>query len=137
MQPHRLKIGSGLILVSIDGLSADWGIPEEAVTQVVALFEIPLIKFPGGDKRYVNLWSLELALFEAGLPSACKGTQKEVRAIHAAAGIVYGTLSKEVIRERLNMLRGELREAGPQTSKYRKKAGTGKRSRSRKPPKPR
>ncbi len=127
MQPHRLKIGSGLILVSIDGLASDWGIPEASVDQVLAMFDLPAIKFPGGSKRYVSLWPLELALFEAGLPVACKGTQPEVRAIHAAAGIVYGTLTKEVIRERLNVLRGELREAGPQTSKYRKKAGTGKR----------
>ncbi len=127
MQPHRLKVGSGVILVSIDGLASDWGIPESGVLQVLAMFKIPAIKFPGGDKRYVSLFSLELALFEAGLPSACKGTQKEIRAIHAAAGIIYGTLSREVIRERLNMLRGELREAGPQTSKHRKKPGTGKR----------
>ncbi len=127
MQPHRLKVGSGVILVSIDGLAADWGIPEDAVNKVLAMFDLPAIKFPGGSKRYVSLWPLELALFEAGLPSACKGTQKEVRAIHAAAGVVYGSLSREVIRERLNMLRGELREAGPQTSKYRKKSGTGKR----------
>ncbi len=131
MQPHRLKIGSGLILVSIDGLAADWGIPEAGVNKVLSLFGLPAIKFPGGEKRYVSLWPLELALFEAGLPAACKGSQPEVRAIHASAGIVYGTLSKEVIRERLNMLRGELREAGPHTSKHRKKPGTGKRKKKK------
>lgn len=131
MQPHRIKIGSGVILVSIDGLAADWGIPEAGITQLLAMFEIPILKLPGGEKHYVSLWPLELALFEAGLPSACKGTQPEIRAIHAAAGIVYGTLTKEVIRERLNMLRGELREAGPQTSKHRKKPGTGKKRRKK------
>ena len=127
MQPHRIKVGAGLILVSVDGLAMDWGISEDAILRIIRMFLIPTIKFPGGDKRYVNLWPLEEALFEAGLPEAAKGSQEAVRATHAAAGIVYGTLSKEVIRERLSRLQQALSRPGPHTSKLRKKPGTGKR----------
>ncbi|KKN17682.1 hypothetical protein LCGC14_0963410 [marine sediment metagenome] len=131
MQPHRLKIGSSVILVSVDGLAVDWGIPEEGIVKLLSIFAIPVLTLPGGDKRYVSLWSLELALFEAGLPVACRGTQAEVRAIHAAAGIVYGTLTKEVIRERLSRLQQDLARTGPHTSARRKKPGSGKKTRSR------
>ena len=127
MQPHRIKVGSGVILVSVDGIALDWGLPEVGVRKLLSAFQIPVIRMPGGDKQYVSLWSLECALFEAGLPTAAKGSQEAVRAIHAAAGIVYGTLSKEVIRERLSLLQRSLSKTGPHTSKNRVKAGAGKR----------
>jgi len=130
MQPHRIKVGSGVILVSIDGIAQDWGLSELGVRKLLSAFQIPVIRMPEGDKQYVSLWSLECALFEAGLPEAAKGSQDAVRAIHATAGIVYGTMSKEVIRERLSLLQRSLAKPGPQTSKHRVKAGTGKRKRS-------
>ena len=124
MQPHRIKVGAGLILVSIDGIAQDWGLSELGVRKLLSAFELPLIQMPGGDKRYVNLWVLECALFEAGMPEAAKGSQEAVRAIHASAGIVYGTMSKEVIRERLSLLQRSLSKPGPHTSKHRTKPGT-------------
>lgn len=126
MQPHRIKVGSGVILVSVDGLALDWGVPEEGIRKLLGLFELPLLRIPGGEKQYVNLWSLEVALFEAGTPNAAKGSQEAVRAIHASAGIVYGTLSKEVIRERLSLLQRSLGRPSPATSGRRRKPGTGR-----------
>ncbi len=114
------------MLVSVDGLAMDWGVPEEGVRKLLGLFELPLLRIPGGEKQYVNLWSLEVALFEAGTPNAAKGSQEAVRAIHAAAGVVYGTLGKEVIRERLSLLQRSLGRPGPHTSKRVKKPGTGR-----------
>lgn len=131
MQPHRIKVGAGVILVSVDGLAIDWGVPESGVDKLLSVFGIPVIRIPGGEKRYVSLWSLEVALFEAGLPAAAKGAQEAVRAIHAAAGIVYGTLTKEAIRERLSMLQRSLGRPSPATSKYQKKPGTSARSRKK------
>lgn len=101
--------------MSLDGLAADWDIPEKGVLSLLSTFEIPLIKLPGGDKQYVSLWSLEIALFEAGLPAAAKGSQEAVRTIHESAGIVYGTLSREVIRERVMALARSLRTVGPRS----------------------
>lgn len=124
MQPHRIKVGSAVVMVSIDGIALDWGLSELGVRKLLSAFEIPVIRMPEGDKQYVSLWSLECALFEAGLPEACKGSQDAVRAIHATAGIVYGTMSKEVIRERLSLLQRSLSKPGPHTSKHRTKSGT-------------
>lgn len=125
MQPHRIKVGSGVILVSLDGLAADWGIEEKHILRMLHQFGgIPLITPMEGGKQYVNLWALECALFEAGLPEATKGSQDAVRAIHASAGIVYGTLTKEAIRQRLSHLQQALARVGPHTSAHRKKPGT-------------
>ena len=120
MQPHRVKIGAGVILVSIDGLAVDWGIPESGVESLLKMFRIPVIKFPEGEKRYISLWSLEMALFEAGLPLACKGSQELVRAIHEAAGIIYATASKEVVRERVKVLTRRLCKDSPRIKKMPK-----------------
>jgi hypothetical protein len=124
MQPHRIKVGSGVILVSIDGIALDWGLSELGVRKLLSAFQIPVIRMPEGDKQYVSLWALECALFEAGLPEAAKGSQEVVRAIHATAGIVYGTMTREVIRERLSLLQRSLSKPGPHTSKHRIKPGT-------------
>lgn len=127
MQPHRIKVGAGVVLVSVDGLAQDWGIPEAGVLSLLGSFSIPTIRLPGGEKRYISLWSLEMALFEAGLPEAAKGSQEAVRAIHASAAIVYSTASKEVIRQRLSRLQQDLSRPGPHTSKVRGKTGAARR----------
>jgi len=122
-QPHRIKIGAGLILVSVDGLAMDWGISEAGVESLMKMFKIPAIKLPEGPKRYINLWALETALFEASLPKGCYGSQKAVQAIHTSAAVVYATATKEAIRERLKMLQRSLSTPGPHTNKDRKKPG--------------
>lgn len=104
--------------MSLDGLAADWGVGEQDILRVLhQLGDIPLIVPKEGGKRYVSLWPLEMALFEAGLPIAAKGSQDAVRAIHASAGIVYGSLGKEAIRSRLQMLQRALSKPGPHTIK--------------------
>lgn len=126
MQPDRIKVGAGVILVSLDGLAKDWGIPQKGVESLLVTFALPVIKLPGGEKRYVSLWSLEAALFEAGLPEAAKGTQSVLRAIHEAAAIIYATASKEVVRERVKALAAALRTPGPHTQKPKSSRVKGK-----------
>ncbi len=118
MQPHRIKIGAGVILVSLDGLAVDWGITVDGVEHMLNALELPRIKFPGGEKRYVGLYGLEDALFELGLPDTFKGNRALVRAHHELAGVLYGTLSREVIRERCLMLAKTLK--GNLTSRRKK-----------------
>lgn len=118
MQPDRIKLGAGVILVSLSGLARDWGVPEEGVEHLLAAFTIPVITLPGGDKRYVSLYSLEEALFEAGLPETFKGDTLLVKAHHELAGVLYGTLTREVIRERVVALANAFRAGPPR--KYRK-----------------
>lgn len=123
MQPHRIKVGAGLIMVSLDGLALDWGVPDKGILALLATFAIPLITIPGGDKQYVSLYSLETALFEAGLPTAFQGDQTLVRCHQELAGVLYGTLSKEVIRERCKSLASALRRSTAATVKYPGKKG--------------
>lgn len=132
MQPDRIKVGAGVVLVSVDGVARDWGIPEESIRSLLNTFEIPRIRFPGQEKRYVSLWSLERALFEAGLPLALKGSRSLVTALHEAAGLMYQTASKEVIHERLKALAKDLRKPGPHTNvDHRKNRPTGTRKKKR------
>jgi len=124
LQPDRIKVGAGVILVSMCGLARDWGVPEKGIEALLGTFQIPLIKFPGGTKRYVSLWALEAALFEAGLPQAAYGSQEVIRAIHEAAAIIYATASKEVVRERVRLLADDLKKAaGQPVRKPRKQRG--------------
>jgi hypothetical protein len=104
MQPHRIKVGAGVILLSVDGLAMDWGIPEDEVVRFLDFLEIPRMRFPSGEKRYVSLYPLETALFELGLPAAFKGDHVTVRTHQELAGVLYGTLSREVIVERVKAL---------------------------------
>ena len=121
MQPHRIKVGAGVILVSVDGLARDWGVPEKGIRRLLSVFEIPLIHIPEGEKRYVSLWALESALFEAGLPEALKGVQEIVRGLHEAASLIYASATRDVIRGRLQTLQRELSQPGPHTQKPKKK----------------
>jgi hypothetical protein len=121
MQPHRIKVGAGVVLLSIEGLARDWGVPVSGIEHLMATFSIPAIKLPGGDTRYVSLYPLEMALFDAGLPGVYKGTTELVKAHHELAGVLYGTLSREVIRERCKSLARSIRGGPPAKARSRKK----------------
>ncbi len=127
MQPDRIKVGAGVILVSLDGLARDWGIPQSGVEKLLGTFKIPVIKLPEGEKRYLSLWSLEACLFEAGLPAALQKSPEAVQGLLNSAGLQYATATKEVIRERLQALQRALSKPGDHTRKSRKsKRGPGR-----------
>jgi hypothetical protein len=119
MQPDRIQVGSSVILISVSGLARYWGVSEKSVTALLATFSIPTIRFPGGEKRYVSLYSLEMALFVAGLPQTEKVTPTLRDAHLQLAGVLYGTLSKEVIHDRVRKLALAVRE-GPARKKRAK-----------------
>lgn len=122
MQPHRVKVGSSVVLVSVDGLAIDWGVPEKGVEKLLSVFEIPCIRIPEGEKRYVSLWALESALFRAGLPEALHGVQELVRGLQEAAGLIYASATKEAIRDRLKVLQRSLSKPSAATQKTPRKA---------------
>lgn len=119
MQPDRIKVGAGVIMVSICGLARDWGIPEEAMRKTIAFFRLKVLTPVPGGKQYVGLYPLESALFEASLPETFKGDTALVKAHHELAGVLYGTLSKEVIRERVKALAKALRSGPPRKTRKR------------------
>lgn len=109
IQPDRIKIGAGVILISLDGLAREWCITSRQVANMMNKMKLPLIMFPGGEKRYVSLYPLEDYFFEMGLPEAYKGDVALVKVHHELAGVLYGTLTKEVIRERCKAFSRTLR----------------------------
>ncbi len=113
MQPHRIKLGASVVLVSVDGIAADWGIQEKSVIRFCAKFGLPLITPEPGGKQYLGLYSFESAMFEAMLPVAFKGDHALVRAHQELAGVLYGSITAKLIRERVVAIARELRKGPP------------------------
>lgn len=120
-QPDRIKIGGGLILVSLDGLARDWGVTEKAVRSMVAYLKLKVITFPDHPKKYINLWSFEQGLFDLTLPDAMKGNVDLARLCRESAALIYGTLTKEVIRDRVKKLARSMRMGASALTKDRKR----------------
>ncbi len=122
MQPHRIKLGSSVVLVSVDGIAADWGIQEKSVIRFCAKFGLPLITPEPGGKQYLGLYPFESAMFEAMLPTAFAGNQALVRAHQELAGVLYGHITAKLIRERVVAIARELKKGPP--SRAGKRLGT-------------
>ena len=99
-------------MVSVDGIAADWGISLKAVMNMAQKWGLKLFTPEPEGKRYVSLYALESALFEATIPNTFRGDRQFVRAHQELAGVLYGTLTKEVIRERCMQLASQLKK-GP------------------------
>lgn len=113
MQPHRIKLGASVILVSVDGIAADWGIQEESVVRLCGKFGIPIVTPEPGGKRYLGLYPFESAMFEVMLPAAFQGSHELVRAHQELAGCLYGTITAKLIRERVLAIAKGLRKGPP------------------------
>lgn len=122
MQPHRIKLGSSVIMVSVDGIAADWGIQEASVVRLCGKFRIPIVTPEPGGKRYVGLYPFESALFEAMLPEAFAADHELVKAHQELAGVLYGHVTAKLIRERVLAIAKGLRKGPP--SRRGKRPGT-------------
>ena len=109
-QPSRIQVG-GLVLLAVDAVAAEWGLPLGDFDRLLATLRIPKLLFPGGERRYISLFPLEFELFKLGLPQAMKGGQapdcKDPTVSEVwfqLASLLYGTLTIEAIRERVRAL---------------------------------
>jgi hypothetical protein len=119
-QPDRLKVGS-LVLISVGGLARDWCVPEETVLKVLRSLGMPAcIRWPGSETRYVNLFVLEWRLFELSLPGVMKEDRAWLKALFETQGVIYGTLSREVIKARVQKLAKAMRTKPRKSSKVRR-----------------
>lgn len=100
-------------MVSVDGIAADWGIQEASVVRLCGKFRIPIVTPEPGGKRYVGLYPLESAMFEAMLPEAFQADHSLVKAHQELAGVLYGYLTAKVIRERVLAIAKGLRKGPP------------------------
>ncbi len=110
MQPHRIKCGASVILLSVEGLAADWGISPTQMSGLLDLLEIPRLRIPpdaqegvSGDAqtKYVSLFALEHSLWNLGLPRALYGQTDVLR---ESAGLLYGAMTREAIQQRVRTL---------------------------------
>lgn len=115
-QPHRIKLGASMVLLSLDGIAADWGIEEASVRRLCSKFGLPLLTPEDNGKRYISMYSFETALFEAMLPEAFSGDHELVQAHQALCGALYGHITAKMIRERVLAIAKGLK-AGPPSRK--------------------
>jgi hypothetical protein len=113
MQPHRIKVGASVVLISLDGLAADWGISVGAARRLCGRFGLKTLTPEPDGKQYVNLYPLESALFEALLPEAFSGDHELVKAHQELAGVLYGHVTAKLIRERVLAIARGLRKGPP------------------------
>lgn len=100
-QPRRVKVAPASVYVSLEELMDAFGIAEKHVRSLLSVLGVPLVHFPGGDARYALLYALDTSLFNLGLPKIIKESPDLARVHHELAGVLYGTLTKEMIRERV------------------------------------
>lgn len=113
MQPHRIKLGASVVMVSVDGIASDWGIQEASVVRLCGKFRIPIVTPEKDGKRYIGLYPFESAMFEAMLPQAFQEDHSLVKAHQELAGVLYGHLTAKVIRERVLAIAKGLRKGPP------------------------
>jgi len=108
--PDRIRVGASVIMWDVGATARLFGVAPEAMEKILAQFEIPVLTFPGNDKRYFSQYSLEIALFQLGLPPALRGAASLGRAHHEIAGLLYGHSAKEAIIQHVSDLARNLRE---------------------------
>lgn len=111
--PTRVQIG-GLILLRTDATAAEWGLTEAAFLALLTTLEVPVVQLDGGGTcgpLWVNCYALEYALFVLSLPMAMRkggqgaGSDATVVDVHfQMASLLYGTLTREAVRERVRAL---------------------------------
>lgn len=115
-QPHRIKVGASVVLISLDGLAADWGITEGAARRLCGRFGLKTLTPEPNGKQYISLYPFESALFETLLPEAFSGSHELVKAHQELAGVIYGHATAAAIRERVLAIARGL-QTGPPSRK--------------------
>jgi hypothetical protein len=91
-------------------------------TLLSTLGEIPRIHFPGtGDTEYVLTYAFESALFNLGMPKGIREKPDLCRVHQELAGVLYGTLTREALIERVKLLVSSLTSAGDEATIGRRK----------------
>ncbi len=123
--PPYMKLGAGAHYTRLDVLADTMSTTDKGIRNLVGLLGLPVAHFPGMEESsYVLTYAFESALFALGMPKAIREQPDLLRVHQELAGVLYGSLSKEVIRERVKLLAKTLTSSG-------KEATIGRRKRSR------
>lgn len=112
--PSHLKLGAGAHYTRLDVLADLMGTTEKGIRTLCAILDhIPIAHFPGmSDSYYILTYAFESALFNLGMPKKIKENVDLLRVHQELASVMYGTLTKEALRERVKMMIKELTSAG-------------------------
>lgn len=103
--PPILKLGAGAHYIRLDVLADMMGTTEKGIRTLLATLELPIVHFPGmSESRYVLTYAFESAMFALGMPKAIKENADLLRVHQELSGVLYGTLTKEALRERVRLL---------------------------------
>ena len=123
--PPCIKIGAGAHYIRLDMLADLMGTTEKGLRTLISILGLPIAHFPGmTESYYVLAYAFESALFALGMPKDIREQPDLLRVHQELAGVLYGSLTKEVIRERVKMLAKTLTSAsgGDTIGKRRKRS---------------
>lgn len=111
--PPHLRLGAGAHYTRIDVLADLMGTTEKGIRTLCSILELPIAHFPGtGDARYILTYAFESALFNLGMPKKIKEKPDLLRVHQELAGVLYGSLTREALKERVILLAKSLTSAG-------------------------
>ena len=120
--PTHLRLGAGAHYTRLDVLADLMGTTDKGIRTLLSIFELPTVHFPGmADSYYVLTYAFESAMFSLGMPRKIKEKADLLRVHQELAGVLYGTLTKEALRERVKTLVSQLTSSGKDATIGRKK----------------
>lgn len=120
--PTHIKLGAGAHYTRLDVLADLLGTTEKGIRTLLAVFKLPVVHLPGtGDSRYILTYGFESAMFSLGMPEKIKEKADLLRVHQELAGVLYGVLTKEALRERVKLLVSQLTSSGQDATIGRKK----------------
>ena len=104
--PPHFRLGAGAHYTRIDVLADLLGSTEKGIRTLLTIFCIPIAHFPGmaADSHYILTYAFESAMFNLGMPKKIKENADLLRVHQELAGVLYGSLTKEALRERVKLL---------------------------------
>jgi hypothetical protein len=102
--PDEIRIGASGVFRSVRSLAETIGGSTEDAFRMLEWFEVPTFDVRSGGQSYFSLYALEVAMMSVGLPKAMKETPELFRTNMELAGVLYGTLRREIIRERVKKM---------------------------------
>jgi len=107
----RFKIGASAAYIQVKEVALLLGIEEKKARALCSFLEIPMLAFGGQSEHYVLIYALEKGLFRLGLPAKERENPLLVSTHLELASIMYGTLTKEALKERVALLAKTLTSA--------------------------
>lgn len=110
-KPDRINIGASVRQVSLDAVATTFGMTGAEAETLCRALKVPLVAFPGSPKRYINLYAIETALFEIGMPPQIRNDPALLRVHQELAGAMYGATTRAILMRRIRGLANQLKKS--------------------------